>query len=86
MTDDSKNIALPAQSWASALMDGETSFDERVNAANPSTSEQLFYYSVTRQVVRGESCYETRNIDRRWGRIQWARFWAQVETRQQDTI
>ena len=82
MTADNEHMA----SWASALMDGEALLIEREKAEEASTSNQLFYYSVTRQVIREECCYEAQNADERWSRVHWSRFWAEVEKRQKNII
>ena len=66
------------ESWASAFFDGEENLSEHAGW-NETMHEQLFYYTVTRQVVRGQHLSHGRELSFRTQRITWAEFWAKVD-------
>ena len=66
------------ESWASAFFDGEVSLPEHAGW-DETIQEQLFYYSITRQVVRGQHLTHDRDVSFRAQRTTWAAFWAKVD-------
>ncbi|MFM8339906.1 MAG: hypothetical protein ACKN9C_07960 [Fluviibacter sp.] len=65
------------ETWASAFVDGETSLTEQADWSD-AVHEQLYYYTVTRQVLRGEAP-RSRAMDFQTQRTTWVTFWAKVD-------
>ena len=65
------------QSWASAFVDGEVDLSEQTGW-NETVHEQLYYYTMTRQVLRGEMLRE-RGAGFHTERTTWVTFWARVD-------
>lgn len=73
-----KPVELTVQeTWASAFVDGEVSLAEQTGWSN-TVHEQLYYYTVTRQVLRGETLVQ-RDAGFRTERASWVAFWARVD-------
>lgn len=69
-------------SWASALLDGEVDLraqDELTESWPENAHEQLGYYTVTRQILRGMAPGPEGAIGFQWQRTTWTRFWARVD-------
>ncbi len=65
------------ESWASAFVDGEAGLTEQMRW-NETVHEQLYYYTMTRQVLRGETP-RGRDAGFQTERITWMTFWARVD-------
>lgn len=65
------------ETWASAFVDGETSLTEQASWSD-TVHEKLYYYTVTRQVLRGETPHG-RTVDFQTQRTTWLTFWAKVD-------
>lgn len=67
------------ESWASAFVDGETTLISQANWTE-AVQEQLYYYTLTRQVLRGDAigprgvCWQER-------KTSWVRLWTRVDAR-----
>ena len=66
------------ESWASAFIDGETSLSDQTDWSD-TVHEQLYYYTVTRQVMRGETVIPVRQACFETQRAVWLQFWARVD-------
>ena len=66
------------ESWASAFIDGEASLSDQTDWSD-TVHEQLYYYTVTRQVVRGETVAPVRQARFEKQRAVWLQFWARVD-------
>ena len=66
------------ESWASAFVDGETALTES-SGWTETVNEQLFYYTVIRQVLRGEyhACAEFTRVQSRQN--LWTELWARID-------
>lgn len=76
---NSETITVTLQeSWASAFVDGEVPLADCVSGLNDTVHEQLYYYTVTRQVLRGEI---SAGCDARFAtqRATWVQFWTRVD-------
>ncbi len=67
------------ETWASAFVDGEVSLAEQADWSD-TVHEQLYYYAVTRQVLRGESP-RGRDTTFRAERTTLVQLWARVDGR-----
>lgn len=65
------------ESWASAFVDGEVTLSEQAGWSD-ALHEQLFYYTMTRQVLRGEASHGP-NAHFVNQRATWVAFWARVD-------
>jgi hypothetical protein len=65
------------ETWASAFVDGETGLTEQAGWSD-AVHEQLYYYTVTRQVLRGETP-RGRAVNFQTQRTTWVAFWAKVD-------
>ena len=65
------------ETWASAFVDGEVSLSEQA-AWSDTVHEQLYYYAVTRQVLRGELLCG-RDMTFRTERTTLVQLWARVD-------
>ena len=76
--ETTEEAGMTQQCWASAFVDGETSLADS-SGWTETVNEQLFYYTVTRQVLRGEyhACAEFTRVQSR--RNLWTAFWARID-------
>ena len=65
------------ETWVSAFIDGEATLTEQT-AWCDATHEQLFYYTVTRQVLRGEHIRLRETVYQN-ERATLRAFWARVD-------
>lgn len=73
-------LTSPAyDSWASAFVDGEATLSEQ-ESWSEKVHEQLYYYTVTRQVLRGESPTHARSAGFEIQQRTWVHFWARVDS------
>lgn len=67
------------ETWVSAFIDGEATLDEQ-GGWSERVHERLYYYTVTRQVLRGVlPCPEKREAFHSQ-RATWADFWSRVDS------
>jgi hypothetical protein len=71
--------ATVQDSWASAFVDGEASLSEQTDWSE-AVHEQLYFYTLTRQVVRGETLAARHHAGFATHKATWIRFWAQVDS------
>ena len=72
----SDNLTIQ-ESWVSAFMDGEADLTQQTRW-NETVHEQLYYYTVTRQVLRGETT-RGRDAGYQTERTTWMAFWARID-------
>lgn len=77
MSQQNASAIAIEESWASAFIDGEASLSEQ-NGWSHSVHEQLYYYTVTRQVLREEA--STQHGYYELQRAIWTKFWARIDT------
>jgi hypothetical protein len=65
------------ESWASAFVDGEADCCEPTGWSE-TVQEQLYYYTLTRQVLRGQ-IMGGRGAGYQTERTTWIAFWARVD-------
>lgn len=65
--------------WASAFVDGEVTLADSANGLDETVHEQLYYYTLTRQVLRGTQQPVCAPADFQSQRVLLARFWARVD-------
>lgn len=66
------------ETWVSAFVDGEVTVSEQADW-NTGVHEQLYYYTITRQVLRGEPMSSPQHSDFQTQRATWVAFWARVD-------
>lgn len=66
-------------SWASAFVDGEVTLSDSATYLSETVHEQLYYYTLTRQVLRGTHQPTSTPADFQSQRVLLARFWASVD-------
>ena len=73
-------LSSPAHdNWASAFVDGEATLSEQ-ESWSETVHEQLYYYTVTRQVLRGENLAHARSAGFQIHQRTWVHFWARVDS------
>ena len=77
MNSHNRTPVTPQESWVSALVDGEAFVSESAHL-NDAVHEQLYYYTMTRQVLRGETP-RGRDAGFQTECITWMAFWARVD-------
>ncbi len=70
--------ATVQDSWASAFVDGEASLSDQTGWSE-TVDEQLYFYTLTRQVVRGEALALRHHAGFATHKASWVRFWMQVD-------
>ena len=79
MTSDNPIHSNHQECWASAFVDGESTLISQT-CWTETVQEQLYYYTLTRQVLHGEAparrdaCWQDR-------KAAWVRLWARVGAR-----
>lgn len=74
------SLSNPSQdSWASAFVDGEVNLCEQ-ESLSETVREQLYYYTVARQVLRGEHSGHTRLDSFQIQQRTWVRFWTRIDS------
>lgn len=77
MNSENMSPLMFQESWASAVVDGEAFLSEQADL-NDTVHEQLYYYTITRQVIRGDMVV-ARHARFETQRATWVEFWARVD-------
>ena len=77
MNSENMSPLMLQESCVSALIDGEALLSERA-ALTDTVHEQLYYYTMTRQVIRGD-LVQTHHARFETQRVAWVQFWARVD-------
>ena len=77
MSSHNRTPVTPQESWVSALVDGEAFVSESAHL-NDAVHEQLYYYTMTRQVIHGE-LVTARQVRYETHKATWVQFWARVD-------
>lgn len=75
---DAIDVSLQ-ESWVSAFFDGEAVWNTGAETSVDSVHEQFFYYSVTRQILRGQTSVDLRPLSQAHRRETWTSFWLRVD-------
>lgn len=67
------------ETWVSAFIDGEATLDEQ-GGWSEQVHERLYYYTVTRQVLRGTMACQKQPEAFQSQRATWTDFWLRVDS------
>lgn len=79
MSHSPEILVEETHSWASAFVDGEVSLADPAAGWSETVHEQLYYYAVTRQVLRGAPQQPADQAGFQSQRLLLTRFWARID-------
>jgi hypothetical protein len=71
-------LASENESWVSAFFDGEAMLSEQ-GGWTEAIQNRLYYYTITRQVLRGEPMGQAPERRALLHRTAWTAFWARID-------